>query len=61
MSSNEEYLEKLLQSMMDGKVADSSRGGSGTGRAKSAIEMLTGEEPEPAPYVLEPEIGRAHV
>ena len=46
MSSNEEYLENLLQSMIDGKVASPSKKDvSNSGRQKSAIEMLTGEEP----------------
>ena len=42
MSSSEEYLEKLLQSMMNGENMPNSN----TSGRKSAIELLSGEEPE---------------
>ena len=60
MSSNEEYLESLLQSMMNGNVAgSSSKDSNHEARPKSAIEMLTGEEPEQAPFVSEVDLGSA--
>ena len=46
MSSSEEYLESLLQSMMNGEVATPSNAEANAERQKSAIAMLTGEEPE---------------
>ncbi|MCM1426060.1 MAG: hypothetical protein NC118_05590, partial [Eubacterium sp.] len=48
MSSSEEYLENLLQSMMNGEVASPSEQElNDPDRQKSAIAMLSGEEPEP--------------
>ena len=48
MSSSEEYLENLLQSMMNGEVASPSEDDlNDPERQKSAIAMLSGEEPEP--------------
>ncbi len=46
MSSSEEYLESLLQSMMNGEVATPSNAEANAERQKSAIAMLSGEEPE---------------
>ena len=49
MGSNEEYLENLLKSMMNGEVANpAEKNLNEAGKKKSAIEMLTGEEPEQA-------------
>ena len=49
MSSSEEYLENLLQAMMNGEVAKPSEDElDSSDKPKSAIEMLTGEEPENA-------------
>lgn len=42
MSSSEEYLENLLQSMMNGEAPNTSE--TETGKQKSAIELLSGEE-----------------
>lgn len=46
MSSSEEYLENLLQSMMNGETPNSEPD---AGKQKSAIELLSGEEPEHTP------------
>ena len=46
MSSSEEYLEKLLQSMMNGEVATPPNDEGNESNSISAFEMLTGEEPE---------------
>lgn len=55
MNSNEEYLENLLQSMMNGKVAAPSEEDlNNPDRHKSAIAMLTGEEPERTPSMGNP-------
>lgn len=58
MSSSEEYLENLLQSMMNGKVATPSEDDlNNPDRQKSAIAMLSGEEPEQAPITGNSTVG----
>lgn len=55
MSSSEEYLENLLQSMMNGEAPTSSE--REAVKQKSAIELLSGEEPENT--IVEPDVNKA--